>query len=223
MASTLLISAAVKAGTSKTGRKVIVAVIAIICFTLIYIICIVSSMISVLAGSGKISADFNAQDTEVYQDIQYIYSDYIDNKKIEMDKMEDEIIRENTYVKQVEQYNPNTEKMELVEKEFCDVEVSQNFERVKTVYIMAYLSCTHKEEYASTCDVSVDKRELYDFLDGISSVEIVQTGNQYEISNLIKTPYEVAEIYFEDEAEQSMFLHSYRILDEMIGTEEFAE
>ena len=223
MASTLLVTAAVKAGTSKTGRKVIAAVAAVFGFFIVLCIAIVSSILSIFAGGENISADFNAQDTKVYQDIRDIYDEYVVDVKKQMDTMAAEIEAKNTYEKKEPKYNPQTKKTEMVTREYCDAEVTKEYEYIKTAYVMAYLSCTNRVQYIVTRKITLNENKLISFWDDIGGIEVSQSGSDYTIGNTVMTPEEVAEEYFSDKTEQDMFLQSYYLIEQFIGIENFGE
>lgn len=78
----LLISGAVKAGTSKTGKKIITAIASCLVIIVFLLIAFTTNVLSIFLNVGHVDLNnFDAKGTPIYQEIRSMYDDFVDDQK----------------------------------------------------------------------------------------------------------------------------------------------
>ena len=78
----LLISGAVKAGTSKTGKKIITAIASSFAIIVFLLIAFTTNVLSIFLNVGHVNLNnFDAKGTPIYQEIRSMYDDFVDDQK----------------------------------------------------------------------------------------------------------------------------------------------
>lgn len=78
----LLISGAVKAGTSKTGKKIITAIASCLVIIVFLLIAFTTNVLSIFLNVGHVDLNnFDAKGTPIYQEIRSMYDDLWMTKK----------------------------------------------------------------------------------------------------------------------------------------------
>ena len=75
----LLISGAVKAGTSKTGKKIITAIASSLAIIVFLLIAFTTNVLSIFLNVGHVDLNnFDAKGTPIYQEIRSMYDDFVE-------------------------------------------------------------------------------------------------------------------------------------------------
>lgn len=227
MAVGLFAKAAISAGNSKTGRKIL-GITAGCIATLIFIsISTLLGMLSIFAGNGRLENNFDAKETQVYQDIRSIYEEYVIGQKEQMKYLEDKYTEENMEYETVTVYNPETGLEEEEEEAFCAVDISiLEYQYIRTSYVMAYLSCKHKTEYIKNYGtVEIDEDEVIEFWNQVGGIEVsideTKDPTEYIIFNSVKSVEEIAEMYFISDFMQKEYIQSVNLISQSIGADFF--
>lgn len=226
MAGTVLAYGAAKVAGSENGRKVIGAVFAAVIGFFFIVGSIVSSMVSIFANEKDLSSDFDGKETEVYKEIRGIYDEYVKEVEERIQQIEEELTEEYADTKFEWRYNPETEKDELVEIEYCTANFTVDYRYINTSYVMAYLSCIHRKEYMKG-NININEKELKKFWDTIGGLKVEKLGSddepEFYMYNEVLPPEEIAELFFTNDSERKIFLESVHMISQFIGAETFIE
>lgn len=228
MASTLLISGAAKFGTSKPGKKIIGLILGIFCMILFIIISIISGLISIFSSSGKISNDFDAKTTGIYNDLRSIYDVYALDQQEKIQNLAIEYRDANMDYELIEIYNPETQKYEIAEQWYCKAEISHTFQYINSAYTLAYLSIKNQRDYLSDkSKVRINEKEVTKFWDIIAGIKVEEGGTKdeptYFIHNTVMTPEQIADEFFSSDILKKQYLQSVYIISQFVGVETFIE
>lgn len=228
MANLLMISGAMKLGTSKSGRKVLGGLLVFFALTLMLLICAISGLISIFTNSGKINSNFNAQDTAIYRELRSIYDVYAETVKTQIEELVVHYRDSNMDYELEEVYNPETKKYETVEKWYCKAEISWDFEYIPSAYTLAYLSVKNQKEYLSDrTNIRIDEDEVSAFWNAIGGIKTEESGTEeepvYFIHNPVMTPEEIADHFFVSASLKKQYLESVYLISQFVGTETFEE
>lgn len=229
MANVLLIKGALAVGKSKTGRKIVGAILAVFLTIYIVIICAFSSLISIFTCGEKISYSFDAKTSEVYQDLRQIYGEYITEQRKELLEENNKCFDRHSYKWYEHVLNPETQQLEQVEHVASWALISWKQNYINSAYTLAYLSIKHHKSYLSDKkNIKIDKEEVIDFWDEITEIvaeEDYTEGGQktVHIYNSILTVEEIAEECFFFKSSKKQFIESVHIISQLIGVEDFGE
>lgn len=201
--------------TFKTVIKVIIGVVVVF----LTVVTLITSMISALVGE-QMDADFDIEQTRVYQEIDAMYPDYEAQIREQMDVLEEQIIEENTYIEVEERTYTSYEGVEVTEQvavEKCDIEVIQRISKVSYAYVLAYV--THMDTDTKRGKrPKINKGTVTDMLESITTIQQYQDGDIIYLYNTALAPDEVASMYFGvDTPEYDMFIVSFELYVEMLG------
>lgn len=230
MAVSLAAKGALLAAGSKTGRKAIGVLAAVLAVIILAPAVILASFLSIFS-TEKIGSDFNGQETAVYQTIRGYYDEYTDAQKEEMQELADELHRENIVqdIEIVTEYNPETgkyEEREIRGEVYCKADITVSpYQYINTVYVMAYLSCIHRKDYMKK-NVKIDKDELFAFWDSVTSGVLVDKGGTeeapvYRIYNTVLSYDEIVNRFFPAEKARQEYQNTVYMLSQYMGTETF--
>lgn len=229
MASTAMIGAAIKAGNSKTGKKLIGFVLGFIAFLLLAVMGAVTSLLSIFTHN-KIESDFDAKQTSVYVAIRSFYDDYVIDVKDRMVRIAQQLEEDHTETREIERYNPETKEIETEEEEYCAATISQKYEHIGTAYVLAYLSIKHQDEnmFDRSGEVRIDEAEVTEFWDTIAAIKVDEEWKEgswpkFYIHNPLMTPEKIAEKVFASDILRKQYLESLYLIMQYIGVESFWE
>lgn len=226
----LLVSGAVRVGTSKTGRKIIATVVAILAVILFLLIAFMANLLSIFLDLGHINLDdFDAKKTGIYQDIRALYDDFVDEQKEEIKDLSQQYHDDNMASKTELVYNPVTKKDEEKKSEYCKAEITTDYSYLQTAYVMAYLSIKNNKSYINDkSKISADKEELFDFWGKVSPI-VVEANEEdanaptYHIYNKLLTLDDIATTFFNEEKDCENYKQSVYLISQYIGNESFGE
>lgn len=226
MADMLLISSAVKLGTSKYGKKILGVFLGFIALVLLLIVCAISGLISIFTNSGKINSNFNAQNTTIYQELRDIYDDYSDALKEEMEELVTYYRDANMDYDLEEVYNPEIKEYEVVEKWYCKADISSEFQYISSSYTLAYLSIKNQRDYLTDrTKIKINKNEVIEFWNIIGGIKVEEGGSEenpvFFIHNPVMTPEEIAEYFFVSDTLRKQYLQSVYLISQFVGVEIF--
>lgn len=202
------VKAAVTAARNPRETKNAVAKIggAVLAFILV-ITAISSGMISAFTGE-TLDENFDVTQTKLYAKVSGVYPGFVEEMQAEMDELEKKIIEENTYKEW------NEEKGEWETK--CDITVEKQLSDVSYAYIFAYM--THMDDDLKLGkEIDISKKEIKKFLRSISKVRQKKEEDTYYLYNDVKSPEEVAEMYFAGADEEPMYLISFELYVDFLG------
>lgn len=218
------------AANSKTGKKIIGVLVGGLFLMMFMGGALVVSILSIFSDSGKVTKDFNAQSTAVYQIIRAAYDEYTEANIKDMEALSEQLIKENTVKETIvnEVYNPKTQKTEKKKetKEYCKATVTiKPYEYIRTAYTIAYLSVKHNKDYMKK-KVKIDKDELIEFWNFVDSGVLVKNygtedAPNYFIYNETKSLEEILNNYFTKDKNKEEFKNSVFVISGFIGLETF--
>ena len=178
----LLISGAVKAGTSKTGKKIITAIASCLVIIVFLLIAFTTNVLSIFLNVGHVDLNnFDAKGTPIYQEIRSMYDDFVDDQKEKIKDLKQQIHDDNMVYTTELVYNPVTKKYEEKEREYCRAEITSDYRYLQTAYVMAYLSIKNSKDYINNkTKIAVDEDELFDFWNQVSTI-VVDANEEDEI------------------------------------------
>lgn len=170
----LLISGAVKAGTSKTGKKIITAIASCLVIIVFLLIAFTTNVLSIFLNVGHVDLNnFDAKGTPIYQEIRSMYDDFVDDQKEKIKDLKQQIHDDNMVYTTELVYNPVTKKYEEKEREYCRAEITTDYRYLQTAYVMAYLSIKNSKDYINNkTKIAVDEDELFDFWNQVSTIVV---------------------------------------------------
>lgn len=223
----LLISGAVRAGTSKTGKKIITAIVSFFVVIVFLLIALTTNILSIFLNIGHVDLnDFDAKETKIYQSIRIIYDDFVDDQKEKIKELEQQYHDDNMVYTTELIYNPATKKYEEKKSEYCKAEITTDYNYLQTSYVMAYLSIKNGTEYINDkSKIYADSKELIDFWNQISEIVVDEDEDadppKYHIYNKLLSVDEIAETLFTWEKDRENYKQSVYLISQYIGNEDF--
>ncbi|BDF45187.1 hypothetical protein CE91St56_23100 [Lachnospiraceae bacterium] len=158
----------------------------------ILIICIIAlNMIATLLDhTGTVKKDENLKETEIYQFIDGIHTEYLEELREAEQAIREKIIEVNTYIEQEEQEftDPETGETytEMVDVEKCDVNVTSQINSLNYSYYFAYINYESKVMWGEKFEShDINKKELALFTRKISVLQL-EYDDTYQIDLLDK-------------------------------------
>lgn len=226
----LLISGAVKAGTSKTGKKIITAIASSLAIIVFLLIAFTTNVLSIFLNVGHVDLnDFDAKGTPIYQEIRSMYDDFVDDQKEEIKDLKQQIHDDNMVYTTELVYNPVTKKYEEKEREYCKAEITTDYRYLQTAYVMAYLSIKNSKDYINNkTQIAVDEDELFGFWNQVSTIvvdanEEDENAPTYHIYNKLLSFDEIVNTLFVSDNDRENYKQSVYLISQYIGNESFGE
>jgi len=226
----LLISGAVKAGTSKTGKKIITAIASCLVIIVFLLIAFTTNVLSIFLNVGHVDLNnFDAKGTPIYQEIRSMYDDFVDDQKEEIKDLKQQIHDDNMVYTTELVYNPVTKKYEEKEREYCKAEITTDYRYLQTAYVMAYLSIKNSKDYINNkTKIAVDEDELFDFWNQVSTIvvdanEEDENAPTYHIYNKLLSLDEIVTTLFVSDNDRENYKQSVYLISQYIGNESFGE
>lgn len=226
----LLISGAVKAGTSKTGKKIITAIASSLAIIVFLLIAFTTNVLSIFLNVGHVDLNnFDAKGTPIYQEIRSMYDDFVDDQKEEIKDLKQQIHDDNMVYTTELVYNPVTKKYEEKEREYCRAEITTDYRYLQTAYVMAYLSIKNSKDYINNkTQIAVDEDELFDFWNQVSTIvvdanEEDENAPTYHIYNKLLSFDEIVTTLFVSDNDRENYKQSVYLISQYIGNESFGE
>lgn len=207
----LLISGAVKAGTSKTGKKIITAIASCLVIIVFLLIAFTTNVLSIFLNVGHVDLNnFDAKGTPIYQEIRSMYDDFVDDQKEEIKDLKQQIHDDNMVYTTELVYNPVTKKYEEKEREYCKAEITTDYRYLQTAYVMAYLSIKNSKDYINNkTKIAVDEDELFGFWNQVSTI-VVDANEEDENAPTYHMSYKDASVYRSEQKKQIKEVESVR-------------
>ena len=226
----LLISGAVKAGTSKTGKKIITAIASCLVIIVFLLIAFTTNVLSIFLNVGHVDLNnFDAKGTPIYQEIRSMYDDFVDDQKEEIKDLKQQIHDDNMVYTTELVYNPVTKKYEEKEREYCKAEITTDYRYLQTAYVMAYLSIKNSKDYINNkTKIAVDEDELFGFWNQVSTIvvdanEEDENAPTYHIYNKLLSFDEIVTTLFVSDNDRENYKQSVYLISQYIGNESFGE
>lgn len=226
----LLISGAVKAGTSKTGKKIITAIASSFAIIVFLLIAFTTNVLSIFLNVGHVNLNnFDAKGTPIYQEIRSMYDDFVDDQKEKIKDLKQQIHDDNMVYTTELVYNPVTKKYEEKEREYCRAEITTDYRYLQTAYVMAYLSIKNSKDYINNkTKIAVDEDELFDFWNQVSTIvvdanEEDENAPTYHIYNKLLSFDEIVTTLFVSDNDRENYKQSVYLISQYIGNESFGE
>lgn len=205
-----------------------------IVFAIVYLFSIFQMhSVSMLTGTGVIDADYNIEETEVYQEMYQIYDSYMADVKLQMEELGHEYIEEYTEKKLAElkaekenEEETEAEDTEASEEIKIDVKVKITVSQINLSYAFAYLSMTDETALAQKkYNARAHEAEIIQLYNRLNKIVVIEQEEECFIFNEILSPEEAAEKFFSNVLEQEQFLYYYdgyySFIGEMPAAEEY--
>lgn len=197
-----------------------------IIFAIVYLFSIFQMhSVSMLTGTGVIDADYNIEETEVYQEMYQIYERYMADVKLQMEELGHEYMEEYTERKKAElELAKDTEASE--EEIEINVMVKITANQINLSHVFAYLSMTDDKALTQgKYNARAHETEIIQIFDCLNEIVVVEQEEECFIFNEVISPEMAAECFFSDELDQEQFLYYYdgyySFIGEMPAAEEY--
>lgn len=198
----------------KTGHTLLYIILGItMALSLFSFICL--GMTGTFLDQAEVLDDgFEVDKTEVYKNIDRVYEKFRGDIQKQMDKREAEIIKENTkYVEVV--YTGEDGKQHKKKQAVCNVTVVKSFRNFSYSYLLAYIN--HSSGVKGLEQYGFSDSEIYGVMEEICRIREEQNGTVYTLSTTVKTPEQVAAVYYPDVQTQEMYVTSFDLYESFLG------
>lgn len=176
--------------------------------------------IRALLGEGVITEDFDITQSELYQSVFPVYSDYMTAQTDEMKEMAEEIVEENTITETWEETTTDPDTGDTIvtteSREVCTVDVYVICNHMDFGYLLSYLSL-RDENIVNGDKYLLDAEQITSFLERIQDIKIEHLGSNYYIYNQFMTLEEISNLVCgENETEKGYFNTTYQNYKEFL-------
>lgn len=162
-----------------------------------------------------VDEDFDIGTTDIYKDIDRVYNRFRQKMQETIDAREAQIIEENTTTETVEVEKEDGTKTTETRK-VCTVTVVKECGNFSYSYLFAYIN--HSSKVMELEKYKFDEDEIYSVMETICTMEERREGDVFYLYTVIKTPEQVAAIYYaDDEQKQDMYVESFDLYEEFLG------